>query len=116
MALEEKLAVLLQAICPNTFPDFAPIGTPKPYVTWQQIGGDTVDTIDNVVPSIENALVQINVWSDRRLEAKALIKQIEAALISAQNLQARPTDAAVSDGDPDIGRCSRQDFSIWADR
>lgn len=117
MTLEEKLVALLKSICPRTFPDFAPTDTQRPYVTWQQIGGDTVDFIDNAVPSQENALIQVNVWSDRRTEAKDVIKQIEAALIQAPGLQARPQGAAASDADPDMGRyCSRQDFSIWADR
>lgn len=117
MTLEEKLVVLLKAICPRTFPDFAPTETARPYVTWQQIGGDVVEFIDNAAPSQENALIQINVWSDRRAEAKDLIKQIEVSLIEAVVFQARPSGAAASDADPDMARyCSRQDFSIWADR
>lgn len=117
MTLEENLVVLLKAICPRTFPDFAPTDTTRPYVTWQQIGGDAVEFVDNAVPSKENALVQINVWSDRRAEAKDVIKQVEVALTTATVFQARPTGAAVSDADPDMARyCSRQDFTIWADR
>ena len=117
MTLEEKLVMLLKAICQRTFPDYAPTDTARPYVTWQQIGGDVVDFVDSAIPSKENALIQINVWSDRRAEAKDLIKQIEAALITAAVFQARPAGAAASDADPDMARyCSRQDFSIWADR
>lgn len=117
MTLEEKLVVLLKAICPRTFPDFAPTDTARPYVTWQQIGGDVVEFVDNAVPSQENALIQVNVWSDRRAEAKDLIKQIEVSLIGAAVFQARPSGAAASDADPDMARyCSRQDFTIWADR
>jgi hypothetical protein len=117
MALEENLTALLRAICPRTFSDFAPLDTPRPYVTFQQIGGSTVDFIDKVVPSKENAVMQINAWADSRLDAKALIKQIEAALIAATEFQAAPVAAASSDFDPDMDRrCSRQDFSIWADR
>jgi hypothetical protein len=117
MTLEEKLVALLQAICPRTFPDFAPTDTARPYVTWQQIGGDAIDFFDNALPSKENALVQVNVWSDRRAEAKGLIKQIENALITSTAFDARPTAAAASDADSDMQRyCSRQDFSVWADR
>lgn len=117
MTLEEKLVALLLPICERTFPDFAPVDTPRPYVTWQQIGGDAPDFVDNSLPDKENAFVQINVWSDRRTEAKALIKQVEAALVAATAVQASPMGAAASDADPDMERyCSRQDFSIWADR
>lgn len=115
--LEEKLRTALLGICPNVFPDFAPPDTPRPYVTFQQLGGETVDCIDGTVPTKENALVQVNFWSDSRKEAKAAILQIEAELIQRTNLQASPQGAAVSDFDADMARyCSRQDFSIWADR
>lgn len=117
MSLEEKLTLALKAICPRAFPDFAPTDTLRPYITWQQIGGETIDIIDNTVPSKENAQVQINVWSDTRVEAKAMILQIEAAMIVSTAFQARAISACASDADPDTGRrCSRQDFSIWADR
>lgn len=70
--------------------------------------------LDSTVPSHENAEVQINVWSNTRIEAKELIKQIEAALIVAANMAARPVGASVSDFDSDIPvYCSRQDFRIW---
>lgn len=117
MTLEERLVALLTPICPRTFPDFAPTDTQRPYVTWQQIGGQSLDFMEGAVASKENALVQINVWSDRRTEAKAVIKLIEEAFVTAKTLQASPTAAAASDADPDMARyCARQDFSIWADR
>lgn len=117
MTLEEHLTALLQGICPRAYCDFAPVGTERPYVTYQQIGGEVVDFLDNTLPSKENAQIQVNVWSDTRAEAKALIKQVEAAMIAATMFQASPQAAAVSDFDPDIPVYgSRQDFSVWADR
>lgn len=117
MTLEQKLTALLRQVCPRTYCDFAPTATQRPYVTYQQIGGEAVEFIDNTVPSMENAHVQVNVWAGSRLEAKTLIKQIEAALILATGLQARPLGAAASDYDADVPVYgSRQDFSIWADR
>lgn len=117
MTLEEKLTVLLVAICPRTFPDIAPTDTPRPYVIWHQIGGQAINFIDNTLPSKENAEIQIGVWSDSRAEAKAKIKEIEAALTASTGFQARAIAASASDADPDTGRrCARQDWSIWADR
>lgn len=117
MTLEENLTTALRTLCPRVFCDFAPVDTARPYVTWQQIGGDAVTFIDNARPSKRNALVQVNVWSDRRIEANALILSIEDALTVAEQFQARPSAAAASDFDADMERyCSRQDFSIWADR
>lgn len=117
MILEEKLVELIKVVCPRVKPDFAPTNTARPYVTFQQIGGAVLDYIDPSVPSIENAVVQVNVWADSRLEAKTLMKQIEAALIAAVTVQSTPISACASDFDADMNIYgSRQDFSIWADR
>jgi hypothetical protein len=117
MALEAKLATVLQGVCPRSFPDFAPTETARPYITFQQIGGDVVNPLAREVPNVENAEMQINVWSNTRLEAKTLIKQVESALILTTQFTCKPRAAAASDFDSDIPvYCSRQDFTIWCDR
>lgn len=117
MTLEEMLYAELTAVCPRVFPDFAPTDTPRPYVTWQQVGGESIQFMDRTVPSKENADIQISVWADTRKEAKATILAIEAQLIGATSVQASPIAAAISDFDADMERyCSRQDFDVWADR
>lgn len=117
MTLEEKLFAALTAICPRVFQDFAPTNTPRPYVTFQQIGGETVEFLDRAVASKENAYVQVNVWADTRKEAKGTIQQIEVALVQATEFQASPQAAPSNDFDPDMDRySSMQDFSVWADR
>lgn len=117
MMMEEKITALLRAICARSYPDFAPVDTERPYVTYQQIGGETLDFIDNSLAQKENAEIQINVWSNTRLEAKSMIKQIEAAMLASAEFQANPQAAAVSDFDADIPVYgSRQDFTVWADR
>lgn len=115
--VEIDLKTLLRAICPRSYPDFAPVSTARPYVTYQQFGGEAPAFLDKTVPSKENAEFQINVWSDSRLEAKTIIKQIEVAMIGATAFQARPIAACASDFDADVPvYCSRQDFTVWADR
>lgn len=117
MTLEEKLVALIRPICARVRPDFAPTNTERPYVTFQQVGGQTDDYTDGVVSTLENAEIQVNVWAGSRGEAKALIKRIEAALIEATTIQASPVSASVSDFDADMEIYgSRQDFRIWADR
>lgn len=117
MALESKLTAALKAVCARTSPDFAPFDTVRPYVTYQQIGGAVIKPLAREVPNMENAEIQVNVWSNTRAEAKALIKQIEAAIIMETGFIGKPSAAAVSDYDADIPvYCSRQDFSIWCDR
>lgn len=115
--MEEKITALLRTICPRTFPDVAPLETPRPYCTWQVIGGDVLEFLDNSLPNKENGMVQVTIWSDTRLEAKTLIKQVEAAMLAATDMQASPIAAAASDYDADMDlRSCRQDFSVWADR
>jgi len=117
VSLETQLFTLLQAVCPRTFPDFAPTTTARPYVTYQQIGGVAVNHLDRLVPNKRNALVQVNVWSDTRAEASALIQSIEDALRMTTVFQAEPQNAPHTSFDADIPvYAAIQDFDIWADR
>lgn len=117
MSLESDLFTTLQAVCPRVFPDVAPTGESRPYITWQQVGGDVIKPLGQDVPDKRNALVQINCWADTRLAANALALQVEAALITAVQFVARPQAAlqAAHDDDTDL-RGAMQDFSIWATR
>lgn len=117
MTTDEKITALLRSICARTFCDFAPTDTDRPYCTYQVIGGDTLSYLDAVVPNKANAEIQISIWSDSRLEAAALMKQVEAAMITATNMQASPAAAAAADFDADMNvRSARQDFTVWDDR
>jgi hypothetical protein len=109
--MESDLFTLLKAICPRVFPDVAPTGTLKPYVTWQQIGGQVLNPLDNSVPGKRNAVIQINVWSTTRIEANALINQIEDAM---RPFPARPASASFSDYDNDmLVYSAQQEFDLW---
>lgn len=117
MTTDEKMTALLRSICLRTYCDFAPPDTQRPYCTYQVIGGDTLSYLDAVVPNKANTEVQITIWSDFRAEATALMKQVEAAMITATNLQASPLSGAAADYDADMKvRSARQDFSVWDDR
>ena len=117
MSLESKLFTELGALCPRVFPDVAPAGTLRPYVTYQQIGGDPAFYVEGQAMGKVNAYVQINVWHDERAQANALMRQIEAALLAATTFQAEPLAALIGSYDDDTRlRGAQQDFSIWADR
>jgi hypothetical protein len=117
MSLETQLFTLLTPVCPRVYPDFAPVTTQRPYVTFQQIGGQAVNHLDRLVPNKRNANIQINVWSDTRLEANTLAQSIEDVLRMTTVFQAEPSSAITADFDADIPVYGTiQDFSIWADR
>lgn len=80
MTFEADLFALLSGVTPRVFPDFAPTATPRPYVTFQQIGGRVLNQVANVAPGVRNAMVQINVWSNTRAEAMQVMYAIEAAM------------------------------------
>jgi hypothetical protein len=118
MTVEASIFSAIGGLCDNrVFPDKAPLGTAKPYVTYVQVGGEPVNYTDNFVPSLQNGRFQFNVFSDSRAQSKALMLQIETTLIMSTDMQARPIGALASDYDHDMQIYeSRQDFSIWAAR
>jgi hypothetical protein len=112
MTMEATLFNALKVICPRAYPDIAPTSTVRPYVTFQQIGGDVLNPLDNSAPGKRNAVMQINVWSNTRAEAVALMDQIEDSLRTA--LVARPEAAKFNDYDNDmLVYSSQQEFRYW---
>lgn len=117
MSVEKAIREALLPVCPRVFYDFAPVETQRPYVTFQQIGGRVLSFMDPTVPSKKHGEFQVNVWADKRTDASALARQIEAALIAAAAFQASPIGAPASDFDPDIPVYgAQQSFSVWSDR
>lgn len=113
MTMESAFYALVTPLCPRVYPDVAPTSTVRPYVTYQQIGGPVINPINGSDPGREGVTLQINVWANTRKEAKALIKQIEAALRPAP-FSARPASAAFNDYDHDMQVYgSQQEFSLW---
>lgn len=117
MTVEASIYSVLSAVCPRVFPDIAPVGTTRPYVTYAQYGGQVINPLGPGVPDKQNGEFQINVWANARPQAAALMLQIESAMRQATTFQARPLGAPASDYDPDsLVYGSRQDFSVWSSR
>jgi len=117
MSLETELYAVLVSVTPRVFPDFAPVSTTRPYVTFQQIGGEAVNMLDRFTPNKRNASIQVNVWSNTRAEAMTIIQSIEDAIRATTVFQGEPQSAPQADFDADIPVYgASQDFTIWADR
>lgn len=100
------------ALGTRVFPDFAPVDTPRPYVTWQGIGGPVVKPLDNSIPTLRTPDIQVNVWADTRKEVKRVALAIEAAMHAATAFTASRYGDHAWDFDADIKRYgTRQDFS-----
>lgn len=90
MSLETDLVAVLLTQCPRVFPGSAPANEPRPFVTWEQLGGDAARYVDNTPMARRLALVQIDTWADTRAQAMQLARQIEDALCAATTITARP--------------------------
>lgn len=114
MSIESDLVTGIGALCAGRcFPDVAPHGTVRPYVTYQQVGGQIAQFMEGGPASKRNARMQINTWGASRLEANALMRQIDDMLRSAP-WHATPIGDLVSEFDAVTGdRGARQDFSLW---
>ena len=101
----------------SVYPDIGPVNAPRPYITYQQAGGESVSFMERALPSKENARIQVSVYADTRAAAKALIKQVEAALAAATAFQATALGASIGTYEQDTKLYgSLQDFSVWSDR
>lgn len=117
MSIESSLVTLLKTVCPRVYTDFAPVLTQRPYVTFQGIGGQAINPLENTVPNKRNAVIQVNVWADTRVSANTVIHQIEDAIRTSTAFTGRPQSEPINDFDADIPVYrSMQDFSIWGDR
>lgn len=114
MTLEEKLTAALRTVVPRVFRGTAPVSTEQPYITYQRIGGEPDDYLDNSLSPKRNAWVQINVWGG---DPDALIQQIEVTLRASTEMQVTPQAEARDADELDMELVGMsQDFDIWADR
>lgn len=99
------------------YPDVAPSGVARPYIVYQQVGGQAPIFLERAVPSKKNGRIQISVWADTRAAASALGDQIEGPMVAATAFDAKPLGAPVAVFDEETKlRGSQQDFSVWSDR
>jgi hypothetical protein len=118
MTVEADIFTILAPLVGNrVFPVVAPFNTPRPYVTFQQIGGQPLVFLGREVPSKKNGLFQINVWADTRAEAISVQMHIDQVMRAATVFRAEPVSEPIAHYDQDIERRgTSQDFSIWSDR
>lgn len=115
MSVEQSIYDALRVLVANrVYPDVAPDGAARPYITYQQVGGHPVNFIDTAVPSLKNGRFRVTVWAATRSEAAALMRQIEDALRVVPALQTTVLTGAAAMADPDTRlKGAQQDFSFW---
>lgn len=115
MSLEEQIVSAIEGIVGGRlYPDVAPEETPRPYATYQAVGGHAINYVEPTVPGKQNARVQVSVWADTRLAASDVGKQIEDALRGCLALQTTVLTARRSLYDTETSlRGCMQDFDFW---
>lgn len=114
MSMITILTQALMEVCPRVYPDIGPEGVEKPYITWQQVGGEPINFVGPGTPSKKNARVQVNVWAATRLDADQMAIQVEDTLRAATALQTTVLGSPMADYEPETKlRGSMQDFSLW---
>jgi hypothetical protein len=113
MSLESNLYAVLSTVCDNVYPDFAPEDTPRPFITWEQVGGSAIKPLGKSVPNVREAMIQISVWSETRLGTSQLMLLVDSAMRTATQFAARPDAEMMSTADQETGlRGAIQDFVI----
>ncbi|MBA3588301.1 DUF3168 domain-containing protein [Methylibium sp.] len=116
MTLETDLYTALRGLVSDrVYPDVAPLSTPRPYITYQKVGGTTANFLESVVVPKTNARVQVNCWADTRLASAALMKQIEAAIVTSTTLRGFVLSRPICVHEDELSLYGEfQDFSIWS--
>jgi hypothetical protein len=117
MSMESALQALLLAKCPRTFPDVAPSGTARPFVTWQGLGGESLGFLDNTAASHRHTLMQVSCYATTRFAALLLIRDIEAAIRATTAFIGTPQGEPISvyEDDVQLYGCVQR-FEIYATR
>lgn len=111
MNLELLVTTLNPLFSNRVFPDMAPFNTPKPYCTFQPIGGKPMNLWAGGATDITFSRIQFNVWASSRLEADALIKQLENT-VKSDPLFGRSEGGPIARTESENLRGYQQDFTF----
>lgn len=99
------------------FPDMAPLGTARPFIVYEQAGGEAVHYVDGSLPGIKHGRFEIGVYADSRAACAALALQVESEMAAAASFQGTALHAPISDYASDVKiYSSTQNFSVFSDR
>ena len=111
------ISLLSPLVSGRVYLDVAPSGALLPRIVMQQVGGEVINYTEGTIPDKENARMQVVCWASTRMAAINLMKQVEAAILSAPVIQAEALGARISGYEQDTNLfSSMQDFSIWTAR
>lgn len=115
--VEENISTVVGALCAGrVYPDAAPFGVDRPYAEYQQVGGESITFFSREIPSKKNGRFSISTWASTRMEAAALARSIEDAMIQSTLFDAEPIGGPISQFEHDLGLYGMtQDYSVFFD-
>lgn len=115
MPVRDDLYAALGPLCSNrVWPLVAPQNAARPYIVYQQVGGQPVAFLESAVVGKRNGRFQVTAWADTNRVAATTIQSAADTLVTSTTLRARPVSEPVDTFDADTGLYgTRQDFSIW---
>lgn len=118
MTVEASIFGILGPLVSNRcYPDFAPLGTVRPFITYEQAGGDALSFLDGALPDKKHGRFEVGVYADSRAACAALALQVEAAMAAAASFQSTAIHAPISDYASDVKiYSSTQNFSVFSTR
>ena len=111
---ESNIVTALSALVSSRiYPDVAPLNAVLPFITYQQVGGQSVNFMEAASSDKKNARMQVNVWALTRSQAMTLIRQVEDEMVKNPVL-AYVEGAAIATYDEQTKQYGAiQDFSVW---
>lgn len=118
MSVESDIFTALKSLVSNRcYPDFAPLGTTRPFITYEQAGGDALSFLDGTLPNKKHGRFEIGVYADTRAACAALALQVETAMAASTAFQSTAIHAPISDYASDVMiYSSTQNFSVFSTR
>lgn len=118
MTTESLIYDTLKGLVSNrVFPDFADIGTVRPFICFEQAGGDALSFLDGTLPDKKHGRFAIGVYADSRASCAAIALQVESAMAAQTAFQSTAIHAPISDYARDVKiYSSTQNFSVFSPR
>ena len=92
----------------------APAVATAPYITFEQQGGSTLNSVDGSILDKHNGRFLVSVWATSYDSAIAISRLIAPAMIAATSMNAEPSSEPIADEDFDTGLYGiRQYFDVW---
>jgi len=118
MTVETDLFDSLKGLVGNRcYPDFAPLGTVRPFITYEQAGGDALYFIDGSLADKKHGRFEIGVYADSRASCAAIALQVETTMAAVTAFQSTAIHAPISDYASEVKiYSSTQNFSVFSTR